>query len=67
MIHRARGGPSALRLGVGTIRVSALLLSLRLLARALVFAVVLGAVAAAYSTLVRIARISPAEAIRRGV
>jgi hypothetical protein len=47
--------------------VSALLLSLRLLARALVFAVVLGAVAAAYSTLVRIARISPAEAIRRGV
>lgn len=41
------------------------LFSLRLLAGALVFSVLLGGVAAAYATL-RIVRVSPAEAIRRG-
>jgi putative ABC transport system permease protein len=41
------------------------LFSPRLLAGALVFSVLLGAVAAAYAT-VRIVRLSPAEAIRRG-
>jgi putative ABC transport system permease protein len=41
------------------------LFSLRLLAGALVFSLLLGGVAAAYATL-RIVRVSPAEAIRRG-
>jgi ABC-type antimicrobial peptide transport system permease subunit len=41
------------------------LFSARLLAGALVFAVVLGAVAAGYAT-ARVVRLSPAEAIRRG-
>ena len=41
------------------------LFSPRLLLFALVFSVVLGALAAAYATL-RIARLSPADAIRRG-
>jgi hypothetical protein len=41
------------------------LFSLRLLAGALVFSVLLGGVAAAYATF-RIVRVSPAEAIRRG-
>ena len=39
--------------------------SLRLLVGALVFSLLLGGVAAAYATL-RIVRVSPAEAIRRG-
>ncbi len=63
----------ALALAVGTVvdlRVlrdgeQLFLFSPRLLAFALVFSVVLGALAAGYATL-RIARLSPAEAIRRG-
>ena len=61
----------AVALGLGVERYAAgngqslFLFSLRLLMGALVFSVLLGAVAAAYAT-GRIVRVSPAEAIRRG-